>query len=123
MNKYNKPNDHYEKTSEQLDSITTTVIATLLTGFIVSQQFIEPVDKYTKIAAIFAVCTLLLHYVSFITAHFAQIQKVKNKEIKDECFGWLKIRLGWLTRKINGTVYFLVVVMFIISVLIIVLRT
>lgn len=109
-----KKDDYYEKTSEQLDNMTTTVITGLLTAFIVSQQFIGTSNIWTKIAAVFSLLTLFLHYLSFIAAHKAQINNPalkNNKKLKNFYSRW--------TGRINNTVYIFVALMFIMSTLII----
>ncbi len=104
----------YHLTSEQLDSATATVITTLLAAFVVSQNFISDASGvWQKYAAVFATITLLLHYISYLTAHFAQIYRLENKEQLEQL-------LGYWTGRINKTVYLFVVILFIISMIIII---
>lgn len=106
--------DSYRATSEQLDHVTTTVITTLLSGFIVVQSYLpNEFNEWYKAAAIFAIIVLLFHFISFITAHFAQIYKAKSKKQLYDYFS------QW-TIKINYFVYALVVVEFVVSILLLV---
>lgn len=113
MNADKQNNDSYEETAKDLDAVVTTVVTTLLTSFIVSQQFFGITNTLTKVAAIFAVATLFLHFISFVSAHRAQIYKVqKRHELKGFFTRWTK----W----INGIVHVFVVIMFAISIAIII---
>lgn len=105
---------NYKITSEQLDNFTSTVITALLSGFIVAQKFLgENANHWYKAAAVFALFALLFHYISYITAHFAQIYSAKGKDQLYEYFSQWTIRL-------NFFVYLLVVVEFVISILLII---
>lgn len=110
-------NDDYRKTSEQVDGVSTTVISTLLTLFIVSQNFVSNSinQSLLKVVSVFALSTLFFHFASFVTAHYAQINKVQNKKVVYKL-------LSWLTKKLNGTVYVMIFIMFLISGAIIILN-
>jgi hypothetical protein len=103
----------YKETAKQLDKMTTSVITLLLGGFIVSQQFIDEPTQFNRWAAVFAVLTLLMHYSSFVTAHFTQIAKIKKAECK------MQFHMT-ATRWLNCSVYISVFIMFAISIFIII---
>jgi len=106
----------YETTSNQLDHITTTVITTILSGFIIVHDYLVfEQNGWLQAAGIFALTTLLIHYASFITAHYSQIYKIKKEDSIYKFF-------SAVTHKINVLVYILVLAEFIISVLIIIYK-
>jgi hypothetical protein len=112
----NNSRDDYRLTSQQLDNTTTTVITTLLSGFIVAQSYLpKNTNNWYKTVATFAVVTLLAHYVSFVSAHFAQIYAAKKKDQLSDYFG------KW-TQKINNLVYVFVVAEFLITIVLIVIK-
>jgi O-antigen/teichoic acid export membrane protein len=109
----NNPRRLYEATAKQLDRMTTSVITLLLGGFIVSQQFIDEPTQFNQWAAIFAISTLFIHYLSFVTAHFTQIAKIKEAGRRKQFY-------MTATRILNGLVCMSVFIMFVISVIIII---
>lgn len=112
----NKNSDDYKHTSEQLDSITVTVVTTVMSAFIISQDlFGQNENLVVKIASVFALITLFLHYVSCLLAHYAQIYNLQNKAELLSFFGW------W-TRKVNGLVYIMVSILFAFAIWIILVR-